>query len=487
MGTVFEARHRGTGRLVAVKLIADGAAAGSADIVRRFQREAMATGAIQSQYIAHALDTGIDPQTGSPYLVMDLLDGEDLQHSIASLGALPPELALRIAAQTCLGLQKAHEAGVVHRDIKPGNLFLAKREGTEIVVKLLDFGIAKVKMESITSAPAGQMTRTGSMLGSPVYMSPEQARGKKTIDHRTDLWSLGVVLYEALAGVTPHAGAETLGDLIFQICGEPPRPIQEPAPWVPAAVAAVVHRALALDPAHRFASARDMFDAIQALLPSGYALDQSMFVPLSREARSVLATHHSIPGNLRAPALSVVSSPSLNPDAVGPVKTSTTAGFASSMAAGTQGRSWTRALSFGAVAVLGVAAGAFAMQRHPTPAGSTTGLAASAPSPVTNVAATSEPDKPAAPAVPPAATASAPVPQAGESPAPARPDSLGPRAPATGSPAANAPPPPPAPRPAARTPTASPSKGASQTPKPDCSPPFTFDAKGTKVWKPECF
>jgi serine/threonine-protein kinase len=230
MGTVFEARHRGTGRLVAVKLIADGAAAGSADIVRRFQREAMATGAIQSQYIAHALDTGIDPQTGSPYLVMDLLDGEDLQHSIASLGALPPELALRIAAQTCLGLQKAHEAGVVHRDIKPGNLFLAKREGTEIVVKLLDFGIAKVKMESITSAPAGQMTRTGSMLGSPVYMSPEQARGKKTIDHRTDLWSLGVVLYEALAGVTPHAGAETLGDLIFQICGEPPRPIQEPAP-----------------------------------------------------------------------------------------------------------------------------------------------------------------------------------------------------------------------------------------------------------------
>ena len=246
MGAVYEARHKATGRHVAVKVIVGEALAKNAEVVRRFEREAMATGKIQSQYIAHTLDAGVDPATGSPYLVMDLFQGEDLQHAIGRLGPLQPDVALRIAAQVCLGLQKAHEADVIHRDIKPANIFLARHEESEIVVKILDFGIAKVKLDG-AEAPGPAMTRTGSMLGSPLYMSPEQARGRKTVDQRSDIWSVGVVLYEALTGTTPHAQAETIGEIIIQICATPPRPVQELAPWVPQAVADIVHKALALE------------------------------------------------------------------------------------------------------------------------------------------------------------------------------------------------------------------------------------------------
>jgi serine/threonine-protein kinase len=302
MGAVYEARHRGTGRRVAVKVIAAASLARNPEIVARFQREAMASGAIESQYIAQVFDTGVDPATGSPYTVMELLSGEDLQQAIVRLGALPPELALRITAQACLGLRKAHESQVVHRDIKPANLFLARREDGDVVVKLLDFGIAKVKQDQLAVSENAGLTRTGAMLGSPLYMSPEQARGKKDIDHRTDIWSLGIVLYEALSGTTPHGHLDTIGELILQICSAPPRHLQELAPWVPPQVAGVVHRALALDPAARFASAAEMFDAIRALLPSGHATTEAMFTPVSPHDRAVTAPKLALTTGMRAPA-----------------------------------------------------------------------------------------------------------------------------------------------------------------------------------------
>lgn len=298
MGAVYEARHTGTGRRCAVKVIAGEALAKSADIVSRFQREAMASGAIESQYIAHVTDTGVDPQSGSPYIVMELLLGEDVDQAVRRLGPLPPDVALRVAAQACLGLQKAHEAGVVHRDIKPANLFLARRDGGEVLAKLLDFGIAKVKADPFASAEPKSLTRSGSLLGSPLYMSPEQALGQKNLDHRTDLWSLGVVMYEALTGSTPHASADTLGVIIMKICGEPSPALQDRAPWVTPEVAAIVHRSLELDPAARWASAAEMFAAIRALLPGGYALDESMFVPLSPEAKQATAPRFSPPADL---------------------------------------------------------------------------------------------------------------------------------------------------------------------------------------------
>jgi serine/threonine-protein kinase len=330
MGAVYEARHKGTGRRCAVKLIAGQALAKSADIVSRFQREAMASGAIESQYIAHVMDTGVDPQSGSPYMVMELLVGEDVEQAVKRLGPLPPDVALRITAQACLGLQKAHEAGVVHRDIKPANIYLTRLDGGEVLSKILDFGIAKVRAEPLAGTEGKSLTRTGMMLGSPLYMSPEQALGKKTIDHRTDIWSLGVVLYETLTGTTPHAAAETVGALIMQICSEPPPPVQQFAPWIAPDVAAVVHRALAPEPEARWSSASEMYSAIRTLLPNGHALDASMFVPLSAQAKEARAPRLSLPGDVRAPMAS--SSGRLpNPDASGPVQASTTPGISGSI------------------------------------------------------------------------------------------------------------------------------------------------------------
>jgi eukaryotic-like serine/threonine-protein kinase len=289
MGVVYEARHLGTGRKVAIKVIPSDAAREKSDVVARFQREARAAGTIESRHVARVIDTGRDATTGDSYLAMDLLRGEDLQSLIGRLGPLPPDLALRIASQACLGLEKAHEAGVVHRDIKPSNLFLAKQDRGEIIVTLLDFGIAKMGVDQLATVGEAALTRTGSLVGSPLYMSPEQAKGSKTIDHRTDLWSLGVVLYEALTGGAPNSTTESLGSLIMAICSAPPPPVQDRAPWVTADVAAVVHRALVLDPTGRFTTAAEMGSAIRAFLPAGHALDESSMTPLGSDRRVLVS------------------------------------------------------------------------------------------------------------------------------------------------------------------------------------------------------
>ncbi|MFT3772703.1 MAG: serine/threonine-protein kinase [Minicystis sp.] len=293
MGSVYEAEHTGTGRRVAVKVISSGDVSRDQKLVTRFQREAKAAGAIDTQHITQVLDTGVD-ENGSPYLVMELLHGEDLQHAIKRLGPLSPDVALRVVAQTCLGLSKAHEAHVVHRDIKPANLFLARRDAGEMIVKLLDFGIAKVKMDHANDAESAALTKTGSMLGSPLYMSPEQAKGLKTIDHRADLWSLGVVLYQALTGRTPYDHCDALGGLIIAICHEDVTPVQELAPWVPPDVAAIVHKTLRRDPGQRYQTAMEMFEAIKPLLPNGWSLNESMFVSLSDTAKAIVAPRISV-------------------------------------------------------------------------------------------------------------------------------------------------------------------------------------------------
>jgi serine/threonine protein kinase len=289
MGTVYEGRHRATGRRVALKVIAADRLASTASAVHRFQREALASGAIDSQYVAQILDAATDAASGQSYLVLELLFGEDLHQALRRMGALPADLALRIAAQACLGLRKAHEAQITHRDIKPANIFLARRDHG-VTVKLLDFGLAKLHERSRAEdavAPAGAVTVSGVILGSPSYMSPEQALGQKTLDHRTDLWSLGVVLYEMLSGRTPVGDAEAAGEVILRICTQPPPPLRDVAPAVAPEVAAIVHKALAREPAERFATAREMFEAIEPLLPGGVALEETMFPPLPGAAGDV--------------------------------------------------------------------------------------------------------------------------------------------------------------------------------------------------------
>ncbi|WP_437753561.1 protein kinase domain-containing protein [Sorangium sp. So ce1389] len=290
MGAVYEADDVELQRRVAVKVIRPELAHGRSAL-GRFEREAKAASAVQTEHIVRVLDAGVDRETGSPFLVMELLRGEDLAELLDRLGPLPPRLALRIVAQACVGLQKAHAAGVLHRDIKPANLFLARREeGGGIVVKLLDFGVAKIRPVHDPLRDTTGLTRSGHVLGTPRYMSPEQARGIKDVDHRTDLWSLGVVLYRALAGRTPTDDVETVGDLIAALVADLPTPVQTFAPWVSPEVAAAVDGALQYQPADRYPSASAMLEALMPLLgEEPLSLDESMLVPLEPSERLTVA------------------------------------------------------------------------------------------------------------------------------------------------------------------------------------------------------
>ncbi len=286
MGSVYEAVDSVTGARVAVKLIT-AEMARNRTLMGRFEREARAAASIDTPHIVKVLDAGTDAESELPFLVMELLEGEDVQQLIKRVGPLAPEVALRVVAQACLGLDRAHEARIIHRDIKPANFFLARAgvDGGQRVVKLLDFGIAKIKADPQSNAETAGLTRTGSILGSPLYMSPEQARGHKDLDRRADLWSLGVVLYQALTARTPHQDTDALGELIIAICTEEPAPIQELSPWVPPEVAAVAHQAMRFAPDQRFQTAADMLDAIRPLLTDGWAIEESMFQPLGEADR----------------------------------------------------------------------------------------------------------------------------------------------------------------------------------------------------------
>jgi eukaryotic-like serine/threonine-protein kinase len=274
MGAVFEARHASTGRRVAVKVIT-GDIARNPKLVQRFEVEVKAAGRIESEHVVAVIDVGHDAR-GAPFLVMEHLAGGDLDELLARTGPLSPEAAVKIAMQACFGLAEAHRRGIVHRDVKPGNIFLCARDGGKTQVKLVDFGVAKLAEEAGGGA---KLTRTGAILGSPLYMSPEQAR-TTGLDHRTDLWSLGVVLYEMLAGRPPYGDIEGLGELILLICTRPGPPLRSFAPWVDPALAQVVERALAIDAGQRFQTALEMAEALRSFSSGGSTeLLTSMLVP----------------------------------------------------------------------------------------------------------------------------------------------------------------------------------------------------------------
>jgi serine/threonine-protein kinase len=291
MGSVYEAEELGTGRRVAIKLINKNLSGEDGEsLIRRFEREARAAGSIDTEHIARCFGAGTDPETGSPFMVLEYLVGEDLQHVLRRLGPLDPGLALRIVAQACQGLAKAHEAKVVHRDIKPANLFLAQAGDGARSVKILDFGVAKIRRDpGEAGGETAGLTRTGSMLGSPLYMSPEQARSVKNVDHRSDIWSMGVVLYQALAGRTPYQHISGLGDLILTLCSDQPPPVQQFAPWVTPEIAAILDFSLRVDPNERFQSAAEMLAALLSLLPDGVEVTEAMLVPLDEETHDHVA------------------------------------------------------------------------------------------------------------------------------------------------------------------------------------------------------
>lgn len=259
MGSVWVAEHLSLRTNVVVKFMASELAQ-SAEALARFSREAAAASQVKSPHVVQMFDHGVT-DSGVPYIVMELLEGRDLEQQIHAAGPLEPREVVAIVAQLARALGKAHERGIMHRDIKPSNVFLCDAGGGELFVKLLDFGIAKGSGAGGGVGIAGSTTRTGSFIGSPFYMSPEQVVGAKTIDFRTDLWSLGVVAFEALTAVKPFV-AETVGALALKIHRDPLPVPSRANPALRPAIDAWFTRACAREPGDRFASAKEMADAL---------------------------------------------------------------------------------------------------------------------------------------------------------------------------------------------------------------------------------
>jgi len=261
MGSVWSATHLGLNQAVAIKFISREFVR-SAEALRRFDAEAKAAAALKSRHVVQVFDTGtLEDET--PYIAMELLHGESLQTRVHRGGPVPLAEAVEILTQASKALGRAHAAGIIHRDIKPDNIFLAQsNDDDSYLVKILDFGVAKMGAGSNEQGSQGA-TRTGAVLGTPLYMSPEQARGLKTIDQRTDLYSLGLVAYTMFTGNLAFS-SESFGDLLLQICTAPLPQLCASAPWLPPTVEAWFAKACAREPQDRFASAQEFADALRA-------------------------------------------------------------------------------------------------------------------------------------------------------------------------------------------------------------------------------
>ncbi len=267
MGAVYEGEHLRISRRVAIKVL-HAAAARQPEVRARFEKEAHAVARIKSEHICDVLDVG-DLPDGGAYLVMELLDGEDLDGRIKERGKLSSDDAALIAYQLLDGLATMHAAGIVHRDLKPANLFLARTPHGGENVKILDFGVSKFEPKQ----GDGSVTATGVVMGTPFYMSPEQARGDKSVDHRSDLYSVGVILYEAVTGRLPFTGSN-FQEIFFKIVLETAPGVEEVEPSADPKLAQIIRKAMSREPAERYQSAAELQDAIGAFAASrGLALN----------------------------------------------------------------------------------------------------------------------------------------------------------------------------------------------------------------------
>lgn len=278
MGTVYEALNTTIGKRVAMKFV-DAQTAQSKESIARFQREAEAASAVESAHIVEIFDSGV-ADDGIPYIVMELLRGEDLGHRIKRCGRVELAEAVHVVAQILRGLHRAHEAGIVHRDLKPDNIFLVDRDDDQSFAKILDFGISKVQRQG--GVPVHTLTRQGTVLGTPFYMSPEQAQALPDIDGRTDLWSVGAILYECLTGRPPYTGT-SYEQVIVNICMYDAEDVRAHNPAVPEAIARVIARALARDRHERFANAREVLEALKAAT-GGMISSRSGAIPAEERA-----------------------------------------------------------------------------------------------------------------------------------------------------------------------------------------------------------
>ncbi len=287
MGAVAKATHLLRRAPVALKFMS-GAVLSLQGAVERFVNEGVAASQIDSDHVVKVFDVGRLP-SGAPYLVMEYLEGCDLGQLIEREGpTLETARAIHFTVQALRALQTAHAAGIIHRDMKPSNCFVIAKDGEPDFVKLVDFGISKVRTGE--DGQAAHLTRTNSALGTPLYMSPEQARSPRDVDHRTDLYSVGAILYEMLAGRTPYltdSGEYT--EMLFKIFTTEPEPLAQVRPDLPEGLAAVVTRALQRDPNTRFASAAEMAEAL-----APFADERSAQILLRLRGRRSQGPAHSV-------------------------------------------------------------------------------------------------------------------------------------------------------------------------------------------------
>ncbi len=247
MGVVAKCTHLGLNELVALKMLRQDVLL-DRDATERFMREAQAASKLRSEHVARVVDVGTFPDSGVPYMVMEFLDGHDLGELIEQRGTIPAPWASMLMLQAAEALAEAHSIGIVHRDVKPTNLFVTWRPDGSAIVKVLDFGISKAPMGTDM-----QLTQTQSLLGTPAYMSPEQMRSARMVDARTDIWSLGTVMYELLEGRRPFE-ADSFSEMCVKVAVDAPEPMTK----TPPALQQVVLRCLAKTPDQRYASMAEL-------------------------------------------------------------------------------------------------------------------------------------------------------------------------------------------------------------------------------------
>lgn len=301
MGIVYSAWHLGLEQRVAVKVLRSEDPDYDAIARQRFQREARAAARLHSEHVCRVLDTGTLGD-GTPYLVMEHLDGCDLATELLKRGRLPLADAVRHVRQTCAAVSEAHRAGIVHRDLKPANLFLHVTPTGERLIKILDFGVSKSSTHQGLS-----LTRTAALVGSPIYMSPEQIKSSRDVDARTDIWSLGTILAELIAG-RPLFDQETIGQLVTAILHQQPPTLAELGCQVPEGLDAVIQRALHKDCEHRYQTVEELSAAL-----APFESDAQRLTPAQPVRELAVSTMR--PGRVR----SVPAAESLRFEAASPV------------------------------------------------------------------------------------------------------------------------------------------------------------------------
>jgi eukaryotic-like serine/threonine-protein kinase len=305
MGIIVAARHALLDQRVAIKFLRPDVLH-DAETVARFAREARAAVRIRSEHVAHVLDVG-EAEDGTPFMVLEYLEGHTMADELAKRGALPVHEAVDFVLQLCEALAEAHAAGIVHRDLKPDNLFLVNRADEWRSLKVLDFGISKTGLPGTAFASDMLLTQTLSMMGSPLYMSPEQIRATKDVDYRSDIWSVGIVLYELLAG-RPAYEAGSITQLCANVLEESPRPLRSLSPLVPEGLVKVVDRCLEKDVELRYQNVAELAIDLLPFAPAGARASVERVVSVVRTAmnRRDLSVPAPAPGQLPETSSAVI-------------------------------------------------------------------------------------------------------------------------------------------------------------------------------------